>query len=527
MSVAELGKFTTEAVGKVVEGGNECLVMREKKGVDLELGDLLAIDSGQKRFITMVSALEYGSNIDEERIYRSAGADLERQHHEVAFLDPDINLFRRVMARILLEVKAEEGGRLRARSPRSIPDFMSKARMVDEGDFGFLETPDDKITLGKVRSGSKRLKCDYCMDGSKMLSHHVLISAQTGRGKSNLVKVMLWEAMKRERFGVLVMDVHNEYYGRGSQAGLKDHPDARERLVYYSKDPPPGQKALKINLRSIDPQDLVGVLKLTDAQSDAVYMYRHKYGRDWIRSLMSVDEEKASEYTLKVLRRKFEILFMLTEQADGSYRCGGDIFNMETAGEATVREMADALEGGKVVLVDGSSISDDTGLVIASACLREAFRKYEGYKMTGELDSMPQLGVVLEEAPRVLAEGTSGSIFSRIAREGRKFKIGLIAITQLVSVIPPDILANIGTKIIMGNEMAFERKRLMESAAQDLSAYDQIIASLEKGESIVSSIFSQFPVPIYTPLFEDVVREERGASTPAGRAPERRALKFY
>ncbi len=515
--MAEPGSITREAVGKIVEGGNQGLVMREKRGVDLELGDLLAIDSGRKKFITMVSALEYGSNIDADRIYRSAGSELEGRHHNVTFLDPDINLYRKVMARILLEVKADNdngedededehgkgkgaAGRPKARSPRSIPEFMSDARMVDEGDFNFLETPDDKVTLGKVRSGSKRLKCDYCMDGSKMLSHHVLISAQTGRGKSNLVKVMIWEAMKHERFGVLVMDVHNEYYGRGNQAGLKDHPKARERLVYYSKDPPPGQKALKINLKSIDPQDIIGVLNLSDAQVDAVYMYRQKYGRDWIRSLMCIDEDKVSQYTLKALRRKFEILFMMVEQADGSYTCGGDVFNMETVGEATIREMADALEGGKVVLVDGSSISDDTGLVIASACLRDAFRKYEGYKMSGELDAMPQLGVVLEEAPRVLAEGTAGSVFSRIAREGRKFKIGLIAITQLVSVIPPDILANIGTKIIMGNEMAFERKRLMESAAQDLSAYDQLIASLDKGESIVSSIFSQFPVPIYTPL---------------------------
>ena len=149
-----------------------------------------------------------------------------------------------------------------------------------------------------------------------------------------------------------------------------------------------------------------------------------------------------------------------------------------------------------------------------------------GIAAVGDAADDQQIGIVLEEAPRVLAEGTATTIFSRIAREGRKFKIGLVAITQLVSVIPTDILANIGTKIIMGNEMAFERKRLMESAAQDLSAYDQIIASLDKGEALVSSIFSQFPVPIYTPLFEKVVQDELGA--PGARPRERPAqLRFY
>ncbi len=524
MRMAELGSNTKEAVGQIVEGSNEGLVMREKKGVDLELGDLIAVDGGNKKFITMVSALEYGSNIDIERIYRSAGTELEKQHYDVAFLDPDINLFRKVLTKILLEVKVE-GGKLKARSPRSIPEFMSKARMVDEGDFSFLETPEDKITIGKLRSGSKRLKCDYCMDGSKMLSHHVLISAQTGRGKSNLVKVMLWEAMKHERIGVLVLDVHNEYHGSGNQAGLKDHPKARDRLIYYSKDPPPGQRALKINLRSIDPQDIVGVLNLSEAQSEAAYLFRNKFGRDWIKGIMGNDDDNVSPSTLRALRRKFENLFRMVEQADGSYSCSSDVFSMEAVGESTVRDMADALEKGKVVLIDGSSISDDTGLVIMSAILEDVFRKYEGYKTRGELDVVPQLAVVLEEAPRVLAEGTTSNIFSRIAREGRKFKIGLVAITQLVSVIPTDILANIGTKIIMGNEMAFERQKLIDSAAQDLSAYGQIIAGLDKGESIVSSIFSQFPVPVYTPLFDEVVRDEKGLGGTGYQ--ERRTTKFY
>jgi len=56
--------------------------------------------------------------------------------------------------------------------------------------------------------------------------------------------------------------------------------------------------------------------------------------------------------------------------------------------------------------------------------------------------------------------------------------------------------------------MAQERRRLIESASQDLSAYDQLIAGLDKGEAIVSSIFSKFPVPIYTPLFESIVKED-------------------
>ena len=100
------------------------------------------------------------------------------------------------------------------------------------------------------------------------------------------------------------------------------------------------------------------------------------------------------------------------------------------------------------------------------------------------------------------------SIYSTIAKEGRKFKIGLTAITQLSSVIPKTILANMNTKIILGNEMKQERQAIIESASEDLSDDDRNIASLDKGEAIISSIFVPFAIPIKIPLFQEVVEKQ-------------------
>jgi DNA helicase HerA-like ATPase len=127
------------------------------------------------------------------------------------------------------------------------------------------------------------------------------------------------------------------------------------------------------------------------------------------------------------------------------------------------------------------------------------------------LEEKPVISIVIEEAPRVLGADVlaarGDNIYSTIAREGRKFRIGLIAITQLVSLIPRTILANMNTKIILGNELAAERQAVMESAAQDLSSDDRTIASLDRGEAIVSSNFTKFAVPIQIPLFEKYVEE--------------------
>jgi DNA helicase HerA-like ATPase len=124
------------------------------------------------------------------------------------------------------------------------------------------------------------------------------------------------------------------------------------------------------------------------------------------------------------------------------------------------------------------------------------------------LGDKPVISVVLEEAPRVLGKEVLESgpnVFSTIAREGRKFKVGLTAITQLPSLIPREILANMNTKIVLGIEMKPERQAIIESASQDLSQDDRNIASLDKGEAIVTSNFMRFAMPIKIPLFEEYI----------------------
>ncbi|MCX8182658.1 MAG: ATP-binding protein [Candidatus Methanomethyliaceae archaeon] len=501
-----------DIVGSVVGGDNTALIIREKKGAELELGELVVIETEMKKYIFMVSAMEFGTLLEEGRLLTSAGSMVEGTRPKIEFPEDDLRIFRKIRITPLVEVSKVDGS---YRAPRSMPHFLSSAKRATPEDFSFLKVPKNEIFLGRLRSGGRVLNLNFYMDGEQMLSHHTLIAAQTGRGKSNLVKVMLWEIMSHGKFGMLVLDVHNEYFGAGANKGLKNHPKADKNLVYYSKNPPPWQKKLKVSLKSIDPEDLLGIVELSSAQEGALQLYRREFAHDWIKELMREDPQREKEYerkgvqsvTIRSLRRKLGNLFKIrTAKEDEEPYCEDDVFDLEGFGESTVKDIADALERGKVVIIDGSSISDDTGLVIMSAVMREVFRRYEGYKDEGTLQDRVQVGVILEEAPRVLGELYGGNIFGRITREGRKFKIGLLAVTQMASVIPNEILANIGTKIIMGNEMARERERLIESSPQDLSQYEQVIAGLERGESIISSIFSKFPVPIYTPLFEDLIR---------------------
>ncbi len=55
------------------------------------------------------------------------------------------------------------------------------------------------------------------------------------------------ERLGHEKFGILVLDPHDEYYGRDG-LGLKDHAKARKNLLYYSSDELKGTNKLVINL---------------------------------------------------------------------------------------------------------------------------------------------------------------------------------------------------------------------------------------------------------------------------------------
>ncbi len=179
-------------------------------------------------------------------------------------------------------------------------------------------------------------------------------------------------------------------------------------------------------------------------------------------------------------------------------------------GETTVRDIFSELESGRTVVVNTSKFNGPKEILVGSLLARKVLKMYKFYKKEGRLDEKPVVSVVLEEAPRVLGKEVlekGPNIFSTIAREGRKFKTGLVAITQLPSLIPREVLANMNTKIILGTEMKPERRAIIESAAQDLSRDDRNIASLNKGETIVTSNFTKFALPIKTPLIDDFIKD--------------------
>jgi len=492
--------------GQIISGGYGDILVRQKSDSDLEIGELLVAESKDEKILLQVHDIYYGSQISQLNLEKISGYNLEEDNSS-SFINNNLRNYKLAKVKALINLKNKT-----VKSSKNLPGFFSTVRSVKEEDLNFLSDTKNKLLLGNLRSGTKTLNLPVYLDGEKVLSHHVLITGTTGRGKSVLMKNLIWNVTQENYGSILVFDPHDEYYGRKGP-GLKDFPD-KEKVVYYSsKDIPTGQRSLKLNIKLLRP-DHFDFLNLSGPQKQAMYLYYKRFKKEWISKIFLEDltSDLVNEMTLAVLKRRIGLILDIDSDGDKIY-CSG-IFD-ETSGSTVITDIVNLLESGKTVIVDTSNFSGSVELLIASMIATEVFNKYKRHNTTGELITKPVVNIVLEEAPRVigkdvLEQGTN--IFSSIAREGRKFKIGLSAITQLPSLIPKEVLANLNTKIILGTEMNSERQAIIESASQDLSTDGRNIASLDKGEAIISSNFARLPLPVAIPYFDEEIKKNQKKS---------------
>jgi DNA helicase HerA-like ATPase len=281
-------------------------------------------------------------------------------------------------------------------------------------------------------------------DMTKLNAKRTFIFSRAGYGKSNLMKIIASE-WKQEYGGLLIFDPEGEYAvtNVNKGPGIMDKREAvwitnrsveTSNVNVYSK--------LKLDLRQFSAGQIIPIL-VAEAKHDSVFFPK----------LMTLggDRERWARLVNVLYRDGFlaangEIEDILQLEPNDAQI--GPIKNNLVPKIRSLHEpdsnlleiIGHCLKDGRVVIVDVSLIDSKSALWLSSIIVRHFFNLNQANFTSAGEESLVKATFVVEEAQTVLTGSDVGS-FIELAKEGRKYYLGGIFVTQQPSAIPFEILS--------------------------------------------------------------------------------------
>lgn len=497
-----------KTVGEIVAGSvSGKVLIRLHSEEEVDVGDLLIVDDRENKYYIKVVDSGINSQIGGQFIEDISGQRLEYEVDYNIFDEKD-RFYRICQGKIL---KVMRDGKLSP--PRTVPHYFSKVHRIKKDDLSFLERKNG-IRIGKLRLGRRVLDdLIISLPSENLISHHMLVVAATGKGKSNFAKVFIKGVIDAHKVSGIVLDPHGEYYGEKGNIGLSSDKNNHKILYFTPRFREfPGSEQLRVHAEDLTPSNFFGIIDLTDAQREAMDTLYRKYGSAWLKNLIAemspeaiINEtgNKIQLVTIYALKRRINYIMEL-ENNDGL------VFTLKSRRDVSIFDkIKRAVQESKVIVIDTNLVGDEAEKLIASSVVSKIFNLYRRTKQSypEKFKTLPELLLVFEEAPRVLGASAGSNIFGTVAREGRKFKVGLCAITQMPSLLPREVLSQMNTKVILGLPAPADRDAVINSSSQEISDESTEIQMLDTGEAIITSPFVQFPIPVKVDYFNDIIKQ--------------------
>jgi uncharacterized protein len=492
-------------------------------GEDLFLGELLAGEDPERgrRYLFRVTDVAYGSeSSDAGWAERTAGGlmAMDLVGEATTLRDFEKRLYK--VAEVVPLGYVDAGG---FHKPKSLPAQFAAVSAPTDTDLAFLRERMGDVEIGRLRSGEDTIDLPVGIRGETLPSH-VGVFATTGMGKSNLMKVLAGQLLAAGgRYAMLLFDPHGEYLEGGvGRKGLLDHPWAGQRLRVYSPNPQAGQaNLLRLSLAELTPDDLKTSWKFSSAQGEALETAYVELGDKgvWLTRLAEENPEALKEGEL--YKHALATIQVLSRRAKRIVRLP---LMTEDPSQSLTGKVLDDLADGKVVLVDTSGLEAVEETLVASMLTRSLLdERASEYRNNRErFGQLPRTLVALEEAQRVLTrlDDAEFNVFPRLAREGRKFNVGLCAVTQQPKLIDSELLSQFNTYFVLGLADERDRNTLKSSSKQDLSDLGAEIQTLMPGEALVTNPEAPFALPAKIHLYEEWLKTVPRPEPPRERPAE-------
>ena len=372
-------------------------------------------------------------------------------------------------------------------------------------------------------------KGDILFDIARLREKRTMVFAQSGFGKTNLVKVLLYHIVGDTTYGKLIFDLNGEYFLRGQKTyglGNINEQKVKDNVVVFTDKDVSGYKGkfiyggnVAINMhKHLTVGDILAFSTGFSEVMKSFLLYLDEEGvSDFIPKIdsyvanpetlhtdfpdfFSVDKkgeiEKSARKTIAAIRKR---LRHLIDEGKGLHSNASKL--MEDAFKH--------LKQGKTVIIDLSLKDSMDAGIISTILVRKLFEHNKSEFTNNKSDEVIETVIFVEEAQNVLSDElvkTNANPFVRCAKEGRKFKLGMAAITQRPSAISEEIRTQAENFFAFHMGNSDDIRALVKSNIH----YDGVISNFIQRESIAGNLYlvssdRPFVVPLRVLEFEKLV----------------------
>ena len=349
---------------------------------------------------------------------------------------------------------------------------------VLEADDEFIEgiikinTPNGAF-LGELEGKDIKIHLDL----NKVLSMHLAVLAKSGSGKSYAVGVLLEEMVKRN-IPLLIIDPHGEYSSLRFKNDVEKEltklvsldlkPEAFEVIEFGDSEIIKGARPLRLP-KTTDKQELVHLIpgKLSNTQLAILYSALKTARSSDFNSIMYALEAEEST-------AKWSVMSVIEHLKDMNIFSDNPI------------SYSEFLKPGKASIINLKGISPEVQEIIVYKLCKDLFELRKKNKV-------PPFFLVMEEAhnycpERSFGETKASKIIRNIASEGRKFGLGLCAISQRPARVDKSVISQCSTQLILKVTNPNDLKALSASVEGLTNSTEKEIQNLPIGTSLITGL---------------------------------------
>jgi len=461
-----IGQATVDRVQVLLERGSGIL-----------LGDFVVLEDGDLRAMGVVDFMASGHRIASNGI-------LSQEAVEQLAKEREMGAYSIASIRILGVLQDGGLGGL----PRRPISVLSKVRRAKASEISSV-LQGGHLEIGHVLSNPG---IGVRVDVNRMVARHLAILSMTGGGKSNTVALLASELGKMGGT-VIILDFHNEYVVDNGRFG-----GAQATVIVP-----------KLNPRTVPVFMLMDILRIRpDASIQRALFYslhRHLSERaetplldgmlELLDAMLKKDEERFGEseelkHVYTSFKSKTDAILGLKNRIEFFVNSHGEILDERAS------RTIEMVEEGKVNIIKVGLLPDYMIDVFVGTLLSDVLAARKAWHTGAGWGLRKPIFVVLEEAHILVGKRKNTltkEAVARIAREGRKFGVGLALVSQRPSSMDQDVLSQMNSIIALRMISKQDKNAVAEASDQVDEAMVESLSSLNPGEALLVGPFVPFP----------------------------------